>query len=282
MSQKVFLVTGATAGIGLVTARELARTGATVVGVGRHPEKSAAVAKQIREQTGNPNVEFLLADLSAQKQVRALAQTFRERYARLDVLINNAGAVYLNRQESADGLELTLALNHLNYFLLTHLLLDLLKASAPARIVNVSSRAHLRTPGLNFDDLQNRRGYFGMNVYGQSKLCNVLFTNELARRLAGTNVTANALHPGLVATDFFTNNGFLGQLARPILNLIAMRPEDGAKTSLYLATSPEVEGVTGKYFDDHQREVPASKASYDRAAQLRLWQVSEQLTGLAP
>lgn len=281
MNKKVYLVTGATAGIGLVTARELARTGATVVGVGRHPEKCAAVAKQIREATRNPNVEYLLADLSVQKQVRALAQTFRERYTRLDVLINNAGAVYLNRQETADGLELTFALNHLSYFLLTNLLLDLLKASTPARIVNVSSRAHIRAAGLNFNDLQNRRGYFGMNAYSQSKLCNVLFTHELARRLAGANITVNALHPGLVATNFFLNNGLLGQLARPILKLISMRPEEGAKTSLYLATSPEVEGVTGKYFDHHQREVPASKAASDRAAQLRLWQVSEQLTGLA-
>lgn len=280
MSSKVYLVTGATAGIGLVTARELARTGATIVGVGRHSEKSAAVAKQIREQTGNPNVEFLLADLSVQKQVRALAQTFRERYARLDVLINNAGAVYLNRQESAEGLELTFALNHLSYFLLTNLLLDMLKASAPARIVNVASRAHIRTPGLNFNDLQNKRGYLGMNVYNQSKLCNVLFTYELAQRLAGTQVTVNALHPGVVATNFFINNGFLGQLARPIINLISISPEEGAKTTLYLATSPAVQGVTGKYFDDRQREIPSSKASYDRAAQLRLWQASEQLTGL--
>jgi NAD(P)-dependent dehydrogenase (short-subunit alcohol dehydrogenase family) len=281
MPDKVFLITGATAGIGLVTARELARTGATVVGVGRNPEKSAAVTKQIREQTGNPNVEFLLADLSVQKQVHALAQTFRERYARLDVLINNAGAVYLKRQETADGLELTFALNHLSYFLLTHLLLDRLKASAPARIVNVASRAHIRTPGLDFNDLQNRRGYVGLNVYNESKLCNVLFTQELARRLAGTNVTVNALHPGVVATNFFLNNGLLGQLARPIINLISISPEDGAKTTLYLATSPEVEGVTGKYFDDRQREIPSSQASYDRAAQLRLWQVSEQLTGRA-
>lgn len=281
MNTKVYLVTGATAGIGLVTARELARTGASVVGVGRNPEKSAAVAKKIREETRNPNVEFLLANLSVQKEVRALAQTFRERYTRLDVLINNAGAVYLDRQESADGLELTFALNHLSYFLLTNLLLDMLKASAPARIVNVSSRAHIRTAGLNFNDLQMRRGYTGMAAYSKSKLANVLFTNELARRLAGANVTVNALHPGVVATNFFINNGFLGQLARPIINLISMRPEDGAKTSLYLATSPEVEGVTGKYFDDHQRERPSSPASYDRAAQLRLWQVSEQLSGLA-
>ncbi len=280
MNNKICLVTGATAGIGLVTARELARTGATVVGVGRNPDKSAAVAQHIREQTGNPNVEFLLADLSAQKDVRALAQEFRQRYARLDVLVNNAGAVYLNRQESADGLELTFALNHLSYFLLTNLLLDMLKASAPARIVNVSSRAHIRTAGLNFDDLQTRRGYMAMDVYGKSKLCNVLFTNELARRLASANVTVNALHPGLVATNFFLNNGWLGQLARPILNLISISPDDGAKTTLYLATSPQVEGVTGKYFDDQQREAPSSKASYDQAAQLRLWQVSEQLTGL--
>lgn len=281
MKNKVFLITGATAGIGLVTARELARTGATVVGVGRNPEKSAAVAQRLREQTGNPNVEFLLADLSVQKQVRALAQTFRERYHRLDVLINNAGAVYLNRQETADGLELTFALNHLSYFLLTHLLLDQLKASAPARIVNVASRAHIRTPGLNFSDLQTRRGYLGMNVYNQSKLCNVLFTYELARRLAGTNVTVNALHPGVVATNFFLNNGLLGQLARPIINFISISPEAGARTTLYLATSPEVEGVTGKYFDDHQREIPSSPPSYDQAAQLRLWQASEQLTGIA-
>lgn len=272
------MVTGATSGIGQVTARELARQGATVIVVGRSRERSEATVNRIKQQTDNPNVEYRLADLSVQKDIHQLAQEFKHKYQRLHVLVNNAGAIFLRRLESADGIEMTFALNHLNYFLLTHLLLDTLKASAPARIINVSSRAHARVSGLNFDDLQNKRGY-GMNVYGQSKLMNVLFTYELARGLEGTGIMVNALHPGFVATRFATNNGLLVRLARPVLDLFALSAEEGAQTMIYLATSPEVEGVTGKYFVK-EKAVLSSPASYDEAAARRLWQISEKMTSL--
>jgi NAD(P)-dependent dehydrogenase (short-subunit alcohol dehydrogenase family) len=279
MNGKICLVTGATAGIGKVTARELARQGATVIVVGRNREKSEAMVSEIKQQTDNLNVEFMLADLSVQKAVHQLAEQFKRQYQRLHVLVNNAGAIFLRRQESADGIEMSFALNHLNYFLLTNLLWDTLKASAPARIINVSSRAHQRVAGLNFDDLQNRKGYAGQQVYGQSKLANVLFTYELARRLEGTGVTANTLHPGFVATHFATNNGWLARLARPFLDLFALSAEEGARTMIYLATSPEVESVTGKYFVK-EKAVPSSPASYDEAAARRLWEISVKMTGL--
>ncbi|MGQ0601958.1 MAG: SDR family oxidoreductase [Anaerolineales bacterium] len=281
MHGKVVLVTGATAGIGEVTARTLARLGATVVGVGRNAEKSARVAEAIRAATGNDAGEYLVADLSSQAAVRTLAEAFKRKYTRLDVLVNNAGAYFMRRAVSVDGIEMTWALNHLNYFLLTDLLLDRLKASAPARIVNVSSEAH-RGSQLNFDDLEGRRNYNGFPVYGQSKLANVLFTYELARRLAGTNITANALHPGFVATNFGHNNGAMVRVLMRFIQLLGgLTPEQGAATSVYLAASPEVEGVTGKYFDT-QRAVASSRASYDVAAAKRLWEVSEAQMAHAP
>jgi NAD(P)-dependent dehydrogenase (short-subunit alcohol dehydrogenase family) len=277
MQGKVVLVTGATAGIGEATARELARLGATVVGAGRNAEKCARVAESIRAASDNASVEFLVADLSVQAEVHKLAAEFKRKYARLDVLINNAGAYFMRRRESADGIELTWALNHLAYFLLATSLLDVLKASAPARIVNVSSEAH-RGSKLNFDDLENRRGYNGFPAYGQSKLANVLFTYELARRLAGTGVTANALHPGFVATQFGHNNGAVVRaLMRLVQRFGGLSPEQGAQTSLHLAASPEVEGVTGQYFDN-RRAVPSSPASYDEAGARRLWEISERMT----
>lgn len=272
------MVTGATSGIGAVTARVLAEKGATVVVVGRNAEKCQATANHIKQQTGNPKVEFLLADLSVQEAIRQLAEQFQSRYQRLDVLVNNAGGFFLTRQQSADGLEMTFALNHLGYFLLTNLLLDRLKASAPARIVNVSSDAHHGTK-INFDDLQSRQRYAPMQVYGQSKLANLLFTYELARRLEGTGVTANALHPGFVATNLAANNGWLARLFLPLVHLFAISAEAGAQTSIYLATSPEVERVTGQYFVNKQ-PVRSSPESYDRSAASRLWQVSAELTGL--
>ncbi len=278
MKDKVCLVTGATAGLGRATARQLARQGATVIVVGRSREKSEATVNEIKQQTGNPHVQYMLADLSVQKEVRALAEQFKSKYQSLNVLVNNAGAIFLTRRESADGIEMTFALNHLSYFLLTNLLLDPLSAGAPARIINVSSRSHARVAGLNFDDLQNKRGY-GYNVYGQSKLMNVLFTYELARRLEGTRITVNALHPGFVASRFATNNGVLTRLARPVLDLFAIGVEEGAQTMVYLATSPEVEGMTGKYFY-RQQAIPSSPASYDEAAARRLWEVSAAMTGL--
>ena len=280
MQDRVCLVTGATAGIGKVTARVLAEQGATVIGVGRNANKCAAVAEEIKDKTHNPAVEYLVADLSSMEAVRNLARQFKSKYNRLHVLVNNVGAYFLSRHKSVDGLELTFALNHLGVFLLTNLLLDTLKASAPSRIINVSSGAHMGAR-LNFEDLQNQNGFgFGWQAYGKSKLANILFTHELARRLEGTGVTANALHPGFVASDFATNNGWLVRLARPLMDLGAISVEEGAKTTLYLATRPELANVTGKYFVE-QKEARSSPASCDEESARRLWKISEELAGLA-
>jgi retinol dehydrogenase 12 len=278
MQGKVCLVTGGTAGIGQVTARELARKGAHVVIVGRNEQKCEATVRDVRQQTGNPAVEFLVADLSAQAQVRTLARQFQQQHSRLDVLINNAGGIFMERRESPDGIEMTLALNHLTYFFLTSLLLDLIKASAPARIINVSSEAH-RGMTLDFDDLQARQRYRGFQVYSRSKLANLLFTSELARRMEGTGVSVNALHPGFVATNIFSGNGWFGWWVRRIASVVALSPEEGAKTTIYLATSPEVEGVSGKYFVK-ELAVQPSPASLDQEAARRLWEISEQMTRL--
>ncbi len=280
MQGKVVLVTGATNGIGKITAQELANKGASVVIVGRSAEKTLATASEIRQKSGNPDVEGLVADLSSLEQVRRLADEFKKKHTRLDVLVNNAGAIFSRRQVTADGFEMTFAFNHLAYFLLTNLLLDLLTASAPARIVNVSSAAHLNGP-LDFDDLQTIHYSFGgYRAYGHSKLANIMFTYELARRLEGTRVTANALHPGTVNTGFGKNNGGVMNLAMKAFAMFQIPPEQGAQTSIYLASSPEVEGVSGQYFVDC-KPARSSASSYDEAAQKRLWEISEQMTGLA-
>ena len=261
MVGKICLVTGATAGIGEATASGLAALGATVVVAGRSMERCVAAVERIKQQTGNQNVDHLLADLSSLKQVRSLADEFKSSHSRLDVLVNNVGAINLARRETVDGVELTFSLNHLSYFLLTHLLLDLLKSSAPARVVNVSSSSH-RKARINFDDLLGHRGYRGMRAYGQSKLGNVLFTYELARRLEGTGVTANALHPGVVATRFLANNGWIGPIFSFFFGLRGISPENGARTSVYLASSDEIEGITGGYYEKSQA-VRSAPASYD-------------------
>lgn len=284
MKGKICMVTGATSGIGLETARELAQMGATVIAVGRNATKGAAVVAQIRGQTGNAQVEFMLADLSSQKQIRALAEEFKKRYARLDVLVNNAGVVKMSREESVDGIEMTWAVNHLAYFLLTNLLLDTLRASAHpersrrTRIVNVASALHHQAH-INFDDLQFKHGYNPLNVYNHSKLANILFTYELARRLQGTGVTVNTLHPGGVRTNLVASNGwFFKWVVQPLFNLQAIGVVEGAQTSVYLASSPEVEGVTGKYFGKC-KEWKSSSESYDEQAQRRLWEMSEEMVG---
>jgi NAD(P)-dependent dehydrogenase (short-subunit alcohol dehydrogenase family) len=281
MDGRVTLVTGATGGLGRVVARELAKRGATVVVAGRDPARVRATVEEIRAQGGDPASDGLVADLSSMAEGRRLAEAFRRQYPRLDVLINNAGAIFARRQLTADGYERTFALNHLAYFLLTNLLLDRLEATAPSRVVNVASRSH-RSGTIVFDDLQGARRYGlgGGRAYSQSKLANVMFTYELARRLAGTGVTANAVHPGFVATGFGEGNGWLVGLGMKLAHRFAITPEAGADTILYLASSPEVEGVTGTYWVK-RRPVASSPASYDEAAQRRLWDVSAGLTGLA-
>lgn len=279
MHNKICMVTGATSGIGEATARAFAQMGAKVIVVGRSAEKSAATVNRIKQQTGNPAVEFMLADLSSLKGIRQLAQQFKDRHQHLHVLVNNAGALFTTRQQSVDGIEMTFALNHLNYFLLTNLLLDTLKASAPARIVNVGASAHMFARRVNFDDLQGQRKYSGWGAYSQSKLCNLLFTYELARRLDGTGVTVNALHPGIVATNFGMNGRGIMPLFNRLMSVVMLRPERGAETVVYLATSPNVECITGKYFVS-RKEICSSAASYDRTDAQRLWRVSEEMIGL--
>ena len=278
MKGKICMVTGATSGIGLATAKELAGQGATVILTARNPEKGESTVAYIQRETGNQSVEFMLANLSIQDQIRALAREFQNQYSRLDVLVNNAGAIFLKRQLSAEGVEITFATNYINYFLLTNLLLDTLKTSASSRIVNVSSDMQ-KNAKIDFDDLQAERKYSSFGAYGQSKLAIILFTYELARRLEGTQVTANAVHPGFAASNIGKNNGWLGKIVVPMLKPFAMSPAKAAETSIYLASSPDVEGITGKYFMK-KKAVPSSPITYDEAAAQRLWEISTQMTGM--
>lgn len=278
MKDKICLITGATSGIGRAAATSLAGMGARVVIAGRDEERCMRTMESIRKETGNDAIDYLLADLSIQAQVRHLAQEFLSRYSRLDVLVNNAGGFFLTRQESMDGIEMTWALNHLSYFLLTNLLLDRLKASASARVVDVASNSHFKQK-LDFDDLQMKRQYNCIKAYGRSKLANVLFTYELARRLEGTGVTANALHPGLVATNIGQNNGMLAKGFILWARVKGVSVEEGARTVVYLASSAEASGISGKYFTK-EREIRSDPVSYDMAAARRLWQTSEEMTGM--
>ena len=284
MSNRICMVTGATSGIGFVTARALANLGATVVAVGRNPEKGAAIVHEIKRQVDNASVAFLPADLSSQQDIRQLVGAFRERYSNLHVLVNNAGAAFGKRQESIDGLEMTFALNHLGYFLLTNLLLETMKASLPARIINVASEVHAWRKQVDFADLQSIQRYSEMGAYAQSKLANVLFTYELARRLSRDSsvqgLTVNAMNPGVVKTNFQMHSGVWSKLSKLMANaFVGVNVEKGAETVIYLATSPNVEKVTGKYFEK-EKEVSSSKVSYDEAVAYQLWQVSAKLTGL--
>jgi retinol dehydrogenase 12 len=277
LENKVCMVTGANAGIGKETAAELARRGAHVVMVSRSRERGEIARADIISSTGNHRVDLLLADLSSQASIRAMAAQFKETHDRLDVLVNNAGAFLQQRQESVDGIEMTFALNHLGYFMTTLLLWDRLVAGEPARVINVSSDAH-RMAKINFNDLQRKRWYQGFQAYGQSKLANVLFTYELDRRRGGAAVTINAAHPGFVASNFGQNNsGLVGLIMKPMTRLFGHSLEEGAATSVYLATSPEVEGLSGGYFVDNQA-VKSSPLSYDQDVAQKLWVISEELT----
>jgi retinol dehydrogenase 14 len=280
MAGKTVLITGGTGGIGKATAVGLARLGARVCIVGRDATRATAAAEDIRAKSGNPAVDVFAVDMSAQAEVRRLAAEVLDAYPRLDVLVNNVGGFWQHRHVTADGLEHTFAVNHLAPFLLTNLLRERLTASAPARIVTVSSGAQ-SLGRIDFDDLQGERDYSGQRAYNQSKRANVMFTYELARRLDGTGVTANVLHPGVTRTDFSAEDSprwmeIIGPVGRPFMK----SPARGAATSIYLASSQEVEGVTGQYFANRKPR-KSSADSYDTAAALRLWQVSADLVGLS-
>ena len=277
MEGKTCLVTGASDGIGYVAALELARRGASVIAVGRNAPKTHGAVMRIIDETRNDDISYFVADLSSQRDVRRLAKQVRERTSRLDVLLNNAGAIFLSSQSSVEGLEMTFALNHMGYFLLTNQLLDLLTQSVPARIINVSSSSHGSPGKFLLEDLPKPRSNRGYRAYGRSKLCNILFTYELSRRLEGTGITVNALHPGLVRTNIARNNGALGRVVNFFIGARGVDTVQGAKTLVYLAASREVEEVTGKYFVDC-RPVPSSKLSYDPNLAAGLWELSERLT----
>lgn len=274
---KTCIITGGSDGIGRAAAREFARQGAVVAIVGRNLAKTQAAAEEIEAVSGG-TIHYHIADLSSQAEVRRLAQALLDRYPQIQVLLNNAGAVFDRRQITVDGMERTFALNHLAYVLLTGTLLERLEASAPARIINVSSAAH-GFGGLNFDNLQGEQRYNEGDAYGRSKLANVMFTYALARRLHGTNVTVNSLHPGLVRTSFASESrglfGLFARLARPF----ELSAEQGAQTSIHLATAPELTNTNGAYFAK-RRPVRSSQPSYDQAAQERLWELSQHMVGL--
>lgn len=280
-SGKVALVTGANSGLGKATALGLAKLGATVVMVCRDRQRGESAQNEIKTAANSQTVDLLLADLSSQHSIRQLASDFKSKYEHLHVLVNNAGGVFMSRAESADGIEYSFAFNHLAPFLLTHLLLDVLKASAPSRIVNVTTRLRDNV-AVNFDDPQfTKRRYNGFQAYSETKLGNILFTYELSRRLQGTGVTVNCVHPGIFKSNFGREGmppfmRVLNSLFRPFM----AEAEQAAQRVLYVATAPELEGVTGKYFGD-KAELRSPAQSYDQAAQQRLWRLSEELTGLS-
>lgn len=279
MTGKNVLITGANSGIGKETAKALAQMGAHIIMLCRSQARGEAARSEIIQDSGSSSIDLLIADLSLQSEVRRIAAEIRERYDRLDVLNNNAGAFFNDYQETEDGIERTFALNHLAYFLLTEELLDLLKATPGARIVNVSSGAHY--PGhIHFEDVNLKGEFSGMKAYGQSKLANVLHANELDRRLtAADDITVNSLHPGFVGTNFGKNNGGFFKVIMALLRPFAKSEEKGAETSIYLCASPDVADVSGKYFDNKQVKSPSEEAQDPQVAQ-RLWELSEELVGL--
>lgn len=280
MTSKTILITGATNGIGKQAAHELAKLGAHLLIVGRDAARTQAVRDALVAAHPQTTVETYLADLSRMAEVKRLADAVKAKHSRIDVLVNNAGAIFDARHVTVDGYEQTFALNHLAYFLLVRELIGVLSASAPARIVNVASAAHSGAK-INFDDLHGARGYSSFKAYGQSKLANIMFSYALARRVPSANITVNALHPGFVDTGFGSNGGSIMRIAIGVMKRFgALTPEKGADTLVYLASSPEVEGVTGKYWDQ-RKAISSNAASMDDAAQERLWEVSERLVNSA-
>jgi NAD(P)-dependent dehydrogenase (short-subunit alcohol dehydrogenase family) len=281
MNGKTVLITGATNGIGKITALELARFGARVLLVSRDAAKLTATVNEIQQATGKDALEVYQGDLSLMADVRRVAEEVRAKHNVIDVLVNNAGAIFTERKITSEGLEMTFALNHMSYFLLTNLLLDAVKAAPEGRIVNVSSEAH-RYGRVNFDDLQSTKGFGGMNVYGTSKLMNILFSNALARRLAGTRVTSNALHPGVVATGFAQGSSGVWNFVFGIMRRIPgamVTPEQGAQTTLLLASGDAAKGITGAYWSN-KKIAKATPSALDQTVQERLWTESTRIAGL--
>jgi retinol dehydrogenase 12 len=279
MQGKVVVITGATSGIGQVAAEKLAAMGARIVMVARNRARAEATLTRLKKDSPNQEHTVHYADLSLLKEMKRVAAEIAAAEPRIDVLINNAGAIFGSRRLTADGLELTFALNHVAYFVVTHGLRDRLLASAPARVVNTASDAH-RGNRLDFDDLQSARDYSAFKVYGRTKLCNVLFTRELARRLQGTGVTANSFHPGFVNTRFGDESGGAHAYGIRLAKAFALSPEKGAETLIYLASSPEVEKVTGEYFYKC-RPTPPSREAQDDAVARRLWEETARLAGVS-
>jgi NAD(P)-dependent dehydrogenase (short-subunit alcohol dehydrogenase family) len=277
-NDKQILITGATNGIGLAAAEALAALGANLAIVGRSKTRTRIASARIR--VAAVTVAAFIADLSSQASVRRLATEVLARYPKLDVLVNNAGAMYGTWQLTKDGIELTWAVNHLGPFLLSKLLLHRLKESAPARIITTSSQAH-QGARIPFDDLNAERSYRGFGRYCETKLANILFTIELARRLDGTGVTANCFHPGLVATDFNRNNGLLMGFAMMVLRPVSRSPEKGAETLVWLASSPDIANVSGRYFFDKEQRPPSPEAQDTETAR-RLWEISERQCTVPP
>lgn len=280
MVGKVCLVTGATRGLGAVTAEALAALGATVVATGRSAERGQDLVSGISQRTGNDDVHFLRADLASMAEVRGLARAFMDHWDQLHILVDNAGTVFPTRRATVDGYEEVFAVNHLAPFLLTGVLLPTMRSSAPSRIIVTSSYEH-RHARMHWENLQGELFYFSQQAYAQSKLANLLFVYELARRLRGSGVTVNAVNPGLVHTNICMDSGWLiGTVKRMMDRLSGLSPEEGADTGIWLASSPEVEGVSGRYFQ-RRHAVRSSRASYDAADQQRLWRISKGLTGLS-
>jgi len=280
MQGKTVLVTGSSRGIGLYTAKGLAEMGAHVIVTSHNEDHCQNAVERIRASAGKEAAGYYVVDLSLQEEIRGLAERVKRDYDRLDVLVNNVGAWDASYEESADGIERTFALNHLSYFLLTGLLLDLLQASEPSRIVNVASDAHHGVNRIHFEDIGLEENYRPFKAYAQSKLANIMFTYELAKRLEGTGLTANALHPGTVASKLYRDFGLLEPLILLWIRLTGKTSKEGAQTPIYLASSPEVADVNGEYFADKVKK-SSSDASYDREAWQRLWQLSEEMTGFS-
>ena len=279
MMKKICVITGATSGIGKETAKTLALKGAYIIIVGRNTKKCVSTVDTIKQETGNNNVDYIYTDLSDLKQVYNLVKVLKQNYPRIDVLVNNAGAYFRTRLESVDGYEMTLALNYLSPFLLTTLLIDMLKGSSQGRIINLSSGAHFNG-SINIEDLQSKDNFVGFNAYAQSKLALMLFSYQLAERLKNTNITVNALDPGSVATNFGKNNGWLRFYIRRLIRRNEISPKEGSRTCIYLATSSDVTDITGGYFLK-DKQVKSSDSSYDEKLAKKLWEVSETLTNIS-